>query len=284
MTNSSQNHREINVENSLDLICIKEVEWMKNTKKYLITRIKSQNVNEVEDSVIVEYPLTIYIDQEEFITLLCSPKSLKCLAVGFLYSEGIIESKDDIEDVVVYEEKNIACVHLKNKRKLLEKQNKKRTVTSGCGKGSTFNDVLGSIKKITEPITLKKEEVFSLSNEFGKKSDLFLTTGGVHSCAICKNDEIIMFEEDIARHNALDKILGRAFLEGINLDDKIILTSGRISSEILIKIAKREIPVIISRSAPTDLAVEMAGRLNILLIGFARGERMNLYSNFDKVK
>jgi len=108
--------------------------------------------------------------------------------------------------------------------------------------------------------------------------------GGVHSCALCSQDEIIIFEEDIGRHNALDKILGRALLQDIDLSDKIILTSGRISSEILIKVGKRAIPVLISRAAPTNLAIEMARELNITLIGFARGEKLNIYSNFPSLK
>lgn len=257
---------------------------MESIKKYSITRIQSQNIIDEEDNIIVEYPLTIYINEEEFITLLCSPNSLKYLTVGFLNSEGIIDSKDDIEEVTISEEKGIACVHLKSNKDLLKKLAKKRTVTSGCGKGATFYDVIDSpkTKKINTIEVLGKEEVISLVEEFNKKSDLFISTGGVHSCALCKNNEIIMFEEDIARHNALDKILGRAFLEDIKFEDKIILTSGRITSEILIKIAKRGIPVVISRSAPTNLAIDTARQLNILLIGFARGEKMNVYSNHIK--
>ena len=117
-----------------------------------------------------------------------------------------------------------------------------------------------------------------MSKEFGKKSDIFLETGGVHSCALCSQNEIIIFEEDIGRHNALEKILGKALMDNINLTDKIVLTTGRISSEIIKKIAKRSIPVLISRSAPTDVAIDIAKKLNITLIGFARGQRMNVYN------
>ena len=123
-----------------------------------------------------------------------------------------------------------------------------------------------------------------LIKEFNKSSQLFLDTGGVHSCALCDINKIIIFKEDIGRHNALDKVLGKALLEDIDFRDKIILTSGRISSEILIKTAKRQIPVIVSRSAPTSLSIDIAKKLNITLIGFARGKRMNIYSNFSTLK
>ncbi len=121
-----------------------------------------------------------------------------------------------------------------------------------------------------------------LVKDFNKKSQLFVKTGGVHSCALCSIQEILIFQEDIGRHNALDKVFGKALMDDISTRDKIILTSGRISSEILIKAAKRQIPVIVSRSAPTSLSVEMANKLNITLIGFARGGgKMNIYSNLS---
>ena len=120
--------------------------------------------------------------------------------------------------------------------------------------------------------------------KFSRSSDLFYATGGVHVCAICDNDGIIYFEEDIGRHNALDKVLGRALTEDMNLGDKMILTSGRISSEMLTKAVKMGITVVVSRSAPTSSAVHMARELNVILIGFAREKKMNIYSNFSSLK
>ena len=118
-------------------------------------------------------------------------------------------------------------------------------------------------------------------NTFSKKSELFLSTGGVHSCALCDRNNIILFEEDVGRHNALDKILGEALLNDICLEDKIIVTSGRVSSEMVIKVIKRKIPILASRSAPTNIAVDIANGFNLTLIGFARSGRMNIYSNFS---
>lgn len=256
---------------------------MDNTKKVDIIRIKGEEISEEDDVVILEYPFTIFINDEEIITLLCSPNSLEALTVGFLYSEGFISSLYDIKNIRIDEDKGIAYVHIPKIDKFSEKFRGKRTITSGCGKGTVFYNVLDSFKskKIEEQLPIKIENIKSLVREFNKKSELFINTGGVHSCALCHISNIIIFQEDIGRHNALDKVFGTALLEGIDTKDKIILTSGRISSEILIKAAKRQIPVIVSRSAPTSLSIEMARKLNLTLIGFARGEKMNIYSQIE---
>lgn len=258
---------------------------MKDIKTYDIIKMRGNDITEVEDDVINEYPFTIYINDNEFITLLCSPKSLKYLAMGFLYSEGIISSKRDIKNIRIDNDKGLAYVYVDNNNILGQKLSGKRTVTTGCGKGTIFYNVMDSFKskKIEGKTNIDVEVISGLINNFNKNSELFLKTGGVHSCALCNNDEFLYFEEDIGRHNALDKILGRALFDEIPLDDKIVLTSGRISSEIIIKIAKRGIPVVVSRSAPTSLAIEIARKLNITLIGFARGKKMNIYSNFPSL-
>ena len=258
---------------------------MDTTKDYMISKIKGDNLTEVEDLVVVEYPFTIFIDDEEIITLLCTPKSLKELTLGFLFSESFIESLDVVDKIQINEEKGRAYVYLKERKNFNEKLHGKRTITSGCGKGTVFYNVLDSFKskRVEKAIYLDIESVVNLMKEFNHKSELFLSTGGVHSCALCDKDKILYFEEDIGRHNALDKILGNAFIDDLDLKDKIVLTSGRISSEMLIKVAKRGIPAVVSRSAPTSLAIDMARELNILLIGFARGEKMNIYTSFPSL-
>lgn len=259
---------------------------MKPSKSYNILRINKDSVKDEEDLIILEYPFTIFIDDEEIITLLCSPKSLEYLAIGFLYSEGFIESYSAIKNIQIDEDKGSAYINLNIRKTFNEKLQGKRTITSGCGKGTVFYNVLDSFKskKITNTIDIKSNEIVDLMRSFNKDSELFNSTGGVHACAICNEHGIIYFEEDIGRHNALDKVLGKALVENMDLSDKIILTSGRISSEMLIKAAKRGIPVVVSRSAPTSLAVDMARELNITLVGFVRGEKMNIYSSFPSLK
>lgn len=260
-------------------------EVMPYTKKVRIRKIVGQTLQDIEDIVIVESPFTIFLNDEELVTLLCSPQSLEYLAVGFLVSEGIIKAKEEIRGMRVHEEKGYIYIKLREKSTIVEKLFGKRTITTGCGKGTVFYNVLDSLGSgiVDCLIKLEMEDIMGLVKVFNEKSQLFKNTGGNHSCALCTHKEILMFHEDIGRHNALDKIIGQAFLEDVNMDDKIIITSGRISSEMIIKASKRKVPVIISRSAPTDLSVEIARKLGITLIGFVRGSRMNIYSGTERV-
>ena len=157
----------------------------------------------------------------------------------------------------------------------------KRLITSGCGKGASFYrmaDVQGQAK-IQSQLRISAHEVFDLVNEFQHRSQVYRATGGVHSAAFCNTKGILTFSEDIGRHNAIDKVFGECILTDIPTDDCMIITSGRITSEILLKVAKRKIPIIISISAPTNLGVRLADDLGITLIGFVRGKRMNVYTN-----
>jgi FdhD protein len=234
---------------------------------------------EIEDKVVAETALTIILNDLEFETLLCSPEKFKELAVGHLISESIISQAKEIKEINLNEKTAIIRIAL-DKKISPEDLAKKRVVTSGCGRGQTFynyRDFSGC-----PPIETKMEAdpkvILELMNEFQKKSVIFKETGGVHSAALCEGSKIIAFAEDIGRHNAVDKIIGEVVLKGKATKDKFLLLSGRISSEILIKAVRLRVPLIVSRSAPTNLAVKLAKELNIALVGFARGQRMNLYA------
>ena len=259
---------------------------MELTKDVPIIKYENGAISSVKDMVVKEYALTIILDEEEFITLLCTPSSLDCLTVGFLLSESIIKGKADIKRIRIDEEKGIAEVTTLESSLIAKKLHGKRTMTSGCGKGTSFYNAVDSLscKKVSRVMELRVQAILELMKDFNKRSELFLNTGGVHSVALGTDTDIILFHEDVGRHNAMDKIIGEASLKDIELSDKMILTSGRVSSEMLIKAAKGQIPVIISRSAPTDLAVELASNLGITVIGFARGQRMNIYSNPERIK
>lgn len=260
---------------------------MRNTQQYDIIKMHNSKNQKIQDEIIVEYQLTIYLNSKEFVTLLCTPKSLQSLVVGFLYSERVIKSKEDIKTITIDEEQGKAYVEIESDDVFSfigDNLYGKKTITTACGNSKTMlYNVMHFLNKIETPITIKPNEVQALIDTFSKKSELFKKTGGVHSCALCNVNEIILFEEDIGRHNALDKILGKALLENINHEDKIVLTTGRVSSEIMTKVAKRKIPILISRSAPTNVAIDMAKELGITLIGFARGQKMNIYS-FQRLK
>lgn len=250
------------------------------TKKYIIQKYKSEEIIEVEDIVVTEYPFTIFLNEKEFITLLCSPKSLENLVIGFLYSEGIIKSISDIENINIDEENGYAYVKLSSLSKFVEKLYGKRIITTGCGKGSIYYNALDSLKckNSTSKLDINYESLLNTMNLFNKQSELFLETGGVHSVGLVKEDKVLFFEEDIGRHNALDKIIGNCLKNNISIYDKVLITSGRITSEIVLKCAKLGIGYIVSRSAPTNLAIDTGKKLNIEIIGFARGNKLNIYN------
>lgn len=237
-----------------------------------------------EDSLINEYPFTIFLNGSEFLTLLCTNQSLDYLIVGFLISEGLIDSKEDIKKIEINDEKGVGYVETTSKGNLMEKLYGKRTLTSGCGKGTVFYSVVDSFKSqsVDQNFKVDLESVKEVVRKFNRYSDTFLETGGVHSCALSDGKDIVLFSDDIGRHNALDKIVGEAVMKDISLKDKVVLTTGRISSEIMIKIAKRGIPAIVSKSAPTELALEIAEELGITVIGFARGQKLNIYTNISR--
>lgn len=260
--------------------CIEQVENFK------VVRVKMDRKERQGDIVVKEAPLTIFLNREELVTLLCTPHDLRYLAIGFLATEGFIKKREDIEDISLDEEKGIIRITAKDTLELAKKAFTKRMITSGCGKGTLFHsigDTLGCGIVQSGIKNIQHTEIFNLMHKFQRCSTLFRETGGLHSCAICKDRTILKFNEDIGRHNALDKVLGECFLEGISMNDKLVLTSGRVSSEILIKGAKWGISIIISRGAPTNLAIKLAERLGITLIGFVRGQRMNIYTHSERV-
>lgn len=258
---------------------------MEGTQRIKIEKYELGERKNWEDIVILEYPFTIIVNGEEWITLLCSPKNLVYLALGFLLSEGLLRDSADIRNYQLDEEKGFFEIELIEKASLAKRLSGKRTLTTGCGKGTLFYHVMDSFhsKPVKSDLRMSAEVLIQLVRAFNKKSSLFIQTGGVHSACLSDGKEILLFHEDVGRHNALDKIVGEAFFKKIDLQHKLLITSGRISSEMLIKAAKRGIPILISRSAPTHLALELAEKLEITVIGFARGNRMNIYTGGHRV-
>lgn len=254
-------------------------------KNLIITQYVNNNPNEVQDVVIEEVPLTIFLNGEQFITLLSTPFHQRELAIGFVFSEGLITGTDDIKDIEIDNEQNLVYITLANKNLLTKKLYGKRTITSGCGKGSIFYNILDSLHttKIINKDTFEVENIAALMSEMQNSSTLFKETGGVHSASLADNNKIYYTYEDIGRHNAVDKILGRALLDGVNIEDKMLITSGRLSSEIVLKVLKAKMPILVSRSAPSSLAVELARKNGLTLCGFVRGRKINCYSHPERL-
>ena len=232
-----------------------------------------------------EFPLTIMLNGEQLVTVLCSPGELEALAVGFLFSEGFIRAKEEVTGLTLDAERGIVRIRTTGNKAVDEKLFGKRVLTTGCGRGMAFYSYadLDRKKKVLSDLQVTPEQVLSLSRRFQGASELYRTTRGVHSAALCDPENILFFAEDIGRHNAVDKILGRCLLEGVAVSDRILITSGRISSEILFKTAGSGIPVLVSKSAPTDMGVDLARELGITLIGFVRGGGMNIYAGEERI-
>ena len=242
-------------------------------EKLSIARVNDQVRTQVEDVVVREFSLTIMLNNQEVMISLCSPANLDCLAAGFLLSQGLIEIKDDIEKIAVDERRGIAQVETGKEVDIPSGA----YLASGGGRSAGY---FNADKISTEhKIRLSVLQVFSLMDKFVQRSGVFKATGGVHSAALCDTENILVFNEDIGRHNAIDKVFGECLLKDISTDNRLIMTSGRVSSEILLKVAKRDISILISKSAPTDLGVKLANDLGVTLVGFARGRRMNIYTN-----
>jgi len=248
-----------------------------------IRKFKINKFIETEDTIINESPLTLFINGYQFLTLMILKENLEELIVGFLAAEGIIKNKHDIKNIDLKYEKTVAMIEIKED--FSPNNYKKRTLTSGCGGGSTFINLedCARTQEIKSKQKYQAESFTSLMVKLQQNSKYFQQTGGTHTAALASSNKIIYQLEDIGRHNALDKIIGRALMENVDLKDKIVLTSGRISSEMIIKVLKQGIPFLLSRSAPTDAAVGIARDRNMTLIAFCRGERFNIYSGESRI-
>ena len=253
------------------------------TKKFPIVRFTERDRSEFEGIVATEFSLTIIMNNQELVTLLCSPTKLDYLAIGFLFSEGLLESRDEIQKIIVDDQRGVVRVETREDKELTrELLFKKRFVTSGGGsvKGASFYNAanIQEQAKLESPVVIAPHQVFKLADEFQHSSQLFQASRGVHSAALCDTNSILVFADDLGRHNAIDKIFGECFMKDIPTNDRIVITTGRVPSEQLLKVAKRKIPIMISLTVPTDLGIKLAADFGITLIGSAKGKRINVYT------
>lgn len=252
---------------------------MDKTTKIKMTRIEDELSKSLEDTVIKEYPITIYVNDQMLFTLLCTPGDVEVLVIGHLLTEGLIKTYDDIQSLIIDIEKGLVYVTLDD---AFDVSMNHRYITSGCASSALYYNTRDAVTlrhlKPKEPIPYDKQTVFDNMKHLNQKSRLFSETGGVHIAGVFKGDELLCFYEDIGRHNAVDKAVGYLLKERINTENVFVYVSGRISSEMVLKCIKAGIGGIVSRSAPMDLAVRLSKKHGIVLIGFVRGRRMNIYT------
>jgi FdhD protein len=259
------------------------------TRKIYETRpvIKRKNgiSTSEQDPVVREVPLTIMFNKEELATLVCSPVAEKELVIGFLAGEGLVNDPDDIKECYYREEQGVMWVETSVPGPGLENF-LRRNFTSCCGKGRPslyfLNDV-NRINPVVGDVQFSSGLVRELVRSLEEGSETHRLTGGVHTAALAGAGGIIARYEDIGRHNALDRIMGHVFLNRIRTADKAVILSGRIASEMLIKAARIGTPVVISRSAPTGLALDLAEQLGITVAGFVRGTGFNVYCHGERI-
>ena len=251
-----------------------------------IVRIDGDGRRAQEDLVISEHALTITLNDRQFVTMLCTPSDLEVLGLGFLSSEGLVRSMEDVDSFSLSDDNSELKVRVKGDITLEEELFAKRAITSGCGRGSIFYSVLDALdfQEVSSDLKVSADSIIRLTGEVQSMSALFKSTGGAHASALCDADGVLVFKEDIGRHNAVDKVFGECLIGGIETGGKTLLTSGRMSSEIVLKSVRQGVAVVASRAAPTSLAVQFAQDAGVTLIGFVRGRRMNIYTNDHRIE
>ncbi len=224
-----------------------------------------------------EHPLTLYIDKREIVTLMTLGQAPEALAIGYLRNQRLVKSIDEIAAVQVDWETASVAIATRKPLKGLDEKMKKRTVTTGCGQGTVFGDLMEEIDsiKLREDVTLTEDALHALLEVVRRHEAIYKEAGAVHGCSLASNTpdgvEILYFVEDVGRHNAVDAIAGQMWLDGVDGSDKIFYTTGRLTSEMVIKAAQMRIPFLVSRSGLTKMGHEIAAKLGITMIGRAAG-------------
>ncbi|MGH8768376.1 MAG: formate dehydrogenase accessory sulfurtransferase FdhD [Burkholderiales bacterium] len=231
-------------------------------------------------SIAGEHPLTLYVDKREIVTLMTLGGAPEALAIGYLRNQRLVNCLEDIKSVQVDWEANAVAVVTRTGLKDAERKMGKRTVTTGCGQGTVFGELMEEIDKVMLPAeaALSEADFFGILESVRKRETIYKQAGAVHGCALCKGAEILMFVEDVGRHNAVDAIAGQMWLERIDGGDKVFYTTGRLTSEMVIKCAQMGIPILVSRSGLTQMGYEIAQKVGLTMIGRATGKHYLLFT------
>jgi len=235
-------------------------------------------------SVVTERPLTLFLNGQEIVTMMTIGDHPELLAVGYLLNQNMIRADDEI--TAIDHDKDIETIVVRTKRKTdYEEKLKKKTQTSGCAQGTVFGDIMEEFDDIelNEQAHVKTSWLYDLQKEINTAPSLYLKAGAIHGCVLCQKNKPLIYVEDVGRHNAVDKIAGYMFLNNISPDDKLFYTTGRLTSEMVIKTAKMGIPILLSRSGFTAWGVELARQVGMTLIGRMRGKRFIVLAGQDRV-
>jgi FdhD protein len=235
-----------------------------------------------------EHPLTVYVDKREILTLMTLGAAPEALVLGYLRNQRLADSIEDIVAVQVDWEVNAASVYTKNGLVDLDEKMAHRTKTTGCGSGTVFGDLMADIDDVSLPldVRLKQSTLYALSEQIRKYETIYKQAGAVHGCALASNtdagSELLYFVEDVGRHNAVDAIAGMMWLDGVDGGDKIFYTTGRLTSEMVIKAAQMGVPFLVSRSGLTQMGYEIAKQVGMTMIGRAVNKHFLLFNDVGR--
>ena len=230
--------------------------------------------------VIEEAYVSIFVNGQELVTIMATPRQQEYLAVGYLLTEGIITHRDDLLDVSVAPNQTCVDVWLKKELALPHR----RILTSGCGKGTTFDTLSPHLPPLVSNLRMTHGQLVDRLGELQEEAQLYRRARGVHAAGLATQSALTMWTEDAGRHNTLDKLAGRCLLEEIDPSGHVLLTSGRISSDMITKVRRMNIPLVASRTSPTSLSVLWAERWNITVVGYLRPDRMHVYTHPERLK
>ena len=237
-------------------------------------KVRGDRAEEATCEVVREQPLTVYVNGERFLTLLCSPMQIEALVVGYLWMEKVIERVEDVQRLDVSPVDGRADVTLARPVTLPTE----RILTSGCGGGITFRIDHRLFPRLSSRMHVRPEALAARMKDLFAAAVHYKTSRGIHGAALADADGLLIVAEDVGRHNAVDKVKGEALLRAIPTEDRILLSTGRISSEMLLKAARMGVPIVASRTSPTEMAVALAEQLNVTVCGYVRPDGLNLYT------
>jgi FdhD protein len=253
-------------------------------------RAVDENGVERETAIAGEHPLTLYVDKRELVTLMTLGAAPEALAIGYLRNQRLVESIDDIAAVQVDWDTDAVAVRTRSGLADLEAKTAKRTTTTGCGQGTVFGDLMEEIDRVRLPdaARLTRSTLYALLDRVRVHDTIYKQAGAIHGCALATNEpgrsEILMFVEDVGRHNAVDAIAGQMWLDRIDGGDKIFYTTGRLTSEMVIKAAQMGIPFLVSRSGLTQMGHEIAEKIGITMIGRATNKHFLLFTGGERFR
>jgi len=234
----------------------------------------------IEGEIVEEGLACISVNGEELATFMCTPSDLDKLALGFLYNERIINSLDDVRQLHVSKATTCVDVWL---RDMNFTRPSRAIVTSGCGGGVTFDDLLGRHEPLASNLCAEPEQLADLMQQMHLGAASYKRARGIHTAVLAEDDQVLLQVEDVGRHNCLDKMCGAALQQGIETKDKILLSSGRISSEMINKARRLQTPIVCSRTSPTSLSVALAESWNMTIVAYIRNKRMRIYSHPERL-